>query len=115
MKRVLANTAEQVHAYRANITLALLCATALCVMWYAVNLYSLVSRTIALRQTEKSIASVSSQVSDLDSQYLKLTSSVTPDELANYGLSEGKVAVYIKRNQSTASLLPTLAQSGHEL
>lgn len=115
MKRVLTTTAEQVHAYRANITLALLFATMLCAMWYAINLYSLVSRTVALHQTEKSIASVSNQVSDLDTQYLKLTSAITPDQLAAYGLSAGKVAAYIKRTQSTASLLPALAQGGHEL
>lgn len=115
MKRVLINTAEQVHSYRANITLALLFASALCAIWYAANLYSLVSRTVALRQAEKSIASVTTQVSDLDTQYLKLTSSITPDQLSAYGLSAGKIAAYIKRTQSTASLLPALAQGGHEL
>ncbi|HEX7724613.1 MAG TPA: hypothetical protein VF438_02670 [Candidatus Paceibacterota bacterium] len=116
MKRVLVNTAENVHAYRMNITLAILFASAICAAFYAMNLYSLVSRTVAIRQVERQLTSVSSAISDLDSQYLILTSNITPDTLASHGFTAGKIAAYIKRSQATASAQPTLvASAGHEL
>jgi hypothetical protein len=117
MKRVLVNTAENVHAHRMNITIAILCASVLCAAFYAMNLYSLVSRTVALRQAERQVTAVSSAISDLDSTYLTLTSAITPDTLAAHGFTAGKVAAYIKRSEMTASAQqPTLvARAGHEL
>ena len=116
MKRVLVQTAENVHAYRMNITLALLAASVLCAAFYAMNLYSLVSRTVALRHVESQLTTVSGDISDLDSKYLTLTSAITPDTLAAHGFAAGKVAVYITRTETTASAQPTLvASAGHEL
>ena len=114
MKAAVANTAEHVNAYRAQITVALLAGAGICALFYAMSLYSLVSRTIAMRQTERATASLSGDVSSLDSQYLKLMSSVTPDMMADHGLSEGTVSAYIKLSQSTASI-PALARGGDEL
>ena len=114
MKRVIVNTAGQVHAYRAAITLGLLGLSAIFAIFYAVNLYSMVSHTVALRQTESAISSVSNALGELDSQYLKLSSAITPDALAEHGLSAGHVSLYIKRSAATASI-PTLAQGGYEL
>lgn len=116
MKRVLVNTAENVHAYRMNITIAILCASVICAAFYAMNLYSLVSRTVAIRQVERQVTAVSSVISDLDSKYLTLTSNITPDTLVGRGFAVGKVSAYIKRSQSTATIQPTLvARAGHEL
>lgn len=116
MKRVLVNTAENVHAHRMNITIAVLFASTICAAFYAMNLYSLVSRTVALRQVERDVTAVSSAISDLDGTYLNLTSTITPDTLAAHGFSAGKVAAYINRSQATASAQPTLvARAGHEL
>jgi hypothetical protein len=115
MKQAIATTAENVHAHRAAITVALLIGCAICALFYAVNLYSLISRTVAIRQAEGSAASLSSAISALDATYLKLTSAITPDTVSAHGLSVGQVSAYIKRSQSTASIMPALAQVGHEL
>jgi len=117
MKRVLVNTAENVHAYRMNITIAILCASVICAAFYAMNLYSLVSRTVAIRQIERQVTAISSVISDLDSTYLTLTSNITPDTLAAHGFTAGKVAAYIKRGQASASAVQStlVARAGHEL
>jgi len=114
MKRAIARTAEEMHAYRANITLAILAGCVLAAAFYAVSLYSLISHTVALRQIEGSITAVSSEIAGLDSQYLALSSAVTPDMLAAHGFSAGQVSLYITRSAPTASI-PALAQGGHEL
>jgi hypothetical protein len=115
MKRVLVQTAENVHTYRMNITLALLVASALCAAFYAMNLYSLVSRTVALRHVESQLTAVSGAISDLDATYLTLTSAITPDTLAAHGFTAGKVTAYIMRSEATAFAQPTLvARAGHE-
>ena len=110
MKKAIVSTAEHVHAYRAAITLALLCGSGLCVLFYAMNLYTLISRTVAVRQAESQVADLSSQISALDSQYLSLTSAITPDTLAAHGFAPGKVTAYIRLDQPTA-----VALAGHEL
>lgn len=114
MKKAITTTAGELHAYRAMITLAILAASPLCAVFYAFNLYSMISRTVALRHAESAITAASTDVGRLDAEYLKLAASVTPDLLASHGLAEGKVSLYITRTAATASL-PALAQGGHEL
>ena len=114
MKRAIAETADRINDYRANITTALLGAAILAAILYAFNLYALISRTVAIGQTEKQSAAISSVISALDGQYLKLTSAITPDTLAEHGLTSGQVSIYITRPSRTASI-GDLASVGHEL
>ena len=114
MKQAITHTAENIMTHRAILTLSLFVASGVCAIWYAFSLYSLISHTVAIRQTDKQIAAVSSAVSDLNVKYLKLTSNITPDSLSGRGFTAGKVAAYIKRSQPTASAL-ILARAGHEL
>jgi hypothetical protein len=80
-------------------------------MLYAVNIYKVISRTVALESVEKQIASLTTSVDGLDSQYLGLTSKISPDTLSDYGLSQGQVSVFISRTTSLGSV----ASRDHEL
>lgn len=83
-------------------------------VFYAINLYNLVSHTVAMQQTERRTVLLSSALSSLDAEYLKLTAAITPDTLAEHGLVPGQVSLYITRPAATASI-NSLAAGGHEL
>jgi len=57
------------------------------------------------------MASLAGTVQRLDSEYLELSSKVTPDNLKAYGFSQGQVSAYISRTSSLGSV----ALRGHEL
>jgi len=103
MKRAAIQTAVAVHDYRSNISLVILFGCFMLAAMYAVNLYGLVSRTIAIRSAESQASSMANDVSSLDAQYLKLASEITPDALQSHGLSQGKVSLYISEPVPTAS------------
>lgn len=94
-----------------KLNAAILGACAISALFYAVNLYSLISHTVAMQQIEGRAVLLASALSSLDAEYLKLTSAITPDALAEHGLVPGKVSLYVTRPASTASL----AAGGHEL
>ncbi|MCX6715679.1 MAG: hypothetical protein NT077_01525 [Candidatus Taylorbacteria bacterium] len=114
MKRVIVSTAGHIHDHRAKLSLVILSACVLVAVFYAVNLYTLVSHTIAIKQIESRAASLSGSLSALDAEYLKLTSTITPDILAEHGLVAGEVSLYITRPAPTASA-GNLASLGNEL
>jgi len=111
MTKALAQTYNAAYEHRLNITYAVLAACAVVTCIYAMNVYRVVSRTVALQQAETRITAVTASVDNLDAQYLELSSSVTPDSLKQYGLSEGQVSAYISRSASLGSV----ALGGHEL
>lgn len=114
MKRSIVNTAGHVNDHRAILTAALLFGSVLCAAFYAFNLYTLISHTVALRQIDSQMVAIGSELSSLDSEYLKLASAITPDAVTAHGLMPAQVSVYITRPQPTASI-GNLAQGGHEL
>lgn len=103
--------------YIANITTAVFAGILVTTLFYATNLYSLVSRTVAVKQVEKETATLSSSLSTLDAEYLRLSSAITPDAMTKHGLSQAQVSVYITRPAATASAASVinLARGGHEL
>ncbi|MGC9605781.1 MAG: hypothetical protein ABSF56_03490 [Minisyncoccia bacterium] len=109
---------EQTHniaaEYRARMTLCFIVLAAAAVLFYAFNLYAVVSRTVALSRVQSETAAAGSAVASLDAEYLGLSSALTPDSLGAHGLVQGKVSAYIERPASTASIGP-LASVGHEL
>lgn len=106
--------ANQIHEYRAYITMVILGACFITAAFYGYNLYSLVSKTVSINKIESKAAALASTINDLDSKYLKLSSEITPDALSQYGLEPGVVAVYITKQTASASL-GNLARGGHEL
>jgi len=86
-------------------------ACAILIFFYAVNVYRVISHTVALQKVTTSLTSIGSAVGDLDAHYLALSSQVTPDSLSKYGLTQTQVSEFISRT----STLGTVATIGHEL
>ncbi|MEA2715519.1 MAG: hypothetical protein QOG91_547 [Candidatus Parcubacteria bacterium] len=111
MIKAISQTYRFAQEYRRQITCVLVIACAVFAYVYAVNIYRVISHTVALEKIEKEAASLSGAVGLLDSEYLDLSSKITPDNLKAYGFSEGQVSAYISRTSSLGSV----ALRGHEL
>ena len=110
MIKAIAQTYRFAQEYRRQIACVLFIACAVFAYIYAVNIYRVISHTIALEEVQKETASLSGAGGLLDSQYLELSSKITPDNLKAYGFSEGQVSQYISRTSS----LGRVALGGHE-
>jgi hypothetical protein len=115
MTKAIIQTYELANEYRAKITLGLFGACILMIIFYILNVYGVISHTVALKGIEGRATVLSGEINRLDSRYLALSSAVTPDQLSAYGLSAGNVSAYIVRPASTASLGTLAAAVGHEL
>ena len=86
---------------------------------YAFNVYRLVSHTVALQKLQATSSSLENNVQKLDSEYLTLSSKITPDTIKQHGFKEGEVTAYISRTPLTAKGADTtfsrVAVGGHEL
>ncbi len=80
-------------------------------LFYAINLYSIISHTVALQHINSSSRALTTEVETLDTQYLALSSKITPDTLKSYGLEKGEVTFFIPRSSS----LGHSGVGGHEL
>lgn len=100
-----------IHDYRTYITTGLLGASIALVIAYAASVYAVISHTVAIQKIQAAAVALGSTVDNLDSQYLQLSSSVTPESLSTYGFTQGKVSAYISRTPSLGSV----ARGGHEL
>ncbi len=111
MTKAIAQTYTYAHQYRALISLGLVGACILAAVIYTVNVYSVVSHTVALQRIQKQATALSASVSDLNARYLELGDAVSPDALSQYGLAQGSISAYIPRTASTA----VIVARGHEL
>lgn len=111
MTKTLAQTYSIAQEYQRQIIAAALIACVFMLALYALNVYSVISHTVALESVQKQTATLSTSVDALDSQYLALTSKADPDKLADYGFRQGQVSAYISRTASLGSL----ATRAHEL
>jgi hypothetical protein len=111
MTRALAITYSVAREHHIRITLAFLAGCALLVMLYALYVYQVISHTVALQKAEMSMTALSTKVDSLDAKYLELSSKLTPDALASYGMTPGQVSQYISKSNS----LSRVAFGGHEL
>ena len=64
---------------------------------YVVNVFSVISKTVALQSVEAKISALGSDVDSLDAQYLALSGKITPDNLNAHGMSQGNVSEYIAK------------------
>ncbi len=110
MTKALAQTYTTVHTYRVMIMRVLCVMCALATLWYGINVYSAISRTIAAENVSKQAAALSNSVNQLGSDYIKLSHSASPSALSQYGMNLGQVTAYIPRNVSLS-----VALSSHEL
>ena len=116
MTKIIAQTYHVTTPYRAYFTAALCAGCLMAAFLYALSLYHVISRTVALQKIDRESAVLTGQVENLDSQYLGLDSAASVDALASYGLEQGQISAYIPRTSSTAyaASLRTLAAGGHE-
>lgn len=111
MTKAIAHTYTIAHEYRIQITSALFVTCMLLIVLYSINVYMVISRTVALQQTESQIASIGTAVASLDAQYLQLSGNITPIALKAHGFSQGQATSYIPRTPSFGRV----ALGGHEL
>lgn len=98
-------------SFRLNISYILLAVCGGIALMYASNLYSVISTTVAIQRIQTESRALTSAVESLDSQYLSLSSQVTPDVLKSYGLKKGEVSFFIPRSNG----IGRVAIRGHEL
>lgn len=120
MTKAIAQTYNAVHENLRRISIAFFVACLFLVFIYAINIFSVVSRTVSLQKVQTQIATIGSSVDSLDSEYLALSGKITPDNLNDYGMSQGKVSEYItkttgKIDLGVASNINHVALTGHEL
>lgn len=117
MTRAIAHTYTTAREYRLEITYALLATCAALVIAYGINVYSLISHTIALQKIQAQVLTSNNSLKDLDSKYITLSSTITPDTLKQYGFAPAQVSEFITRSAvGTASLegSKSVAIRGHE-
>ena len=100
MTKVIAQTYNITNEYRARITVVLLAACLCLAFLYAMNVYTVIARTVAIGHIESQETALARAVSSLNGRYLDLSSNVTPDKIASYGLAEGQVSQFIERDAS---------------
>ena len=110
MTQAIAHTYSIVHDYRRQITLALFGSCMVLALIYAVNLYRVVSHSVALQQINKQQATLTGEIQTLDAQYLAVSNKLTPDAIHSYGFTQGKVSAFISR----AASQDRVAMAGHE-
>ncbi|MFA6314749.1 MAG: hypothetical protein WC648_00025 [Candidatus Paceibacterota bacterium] len=97
MTKTIVKTYSAIHEYSHKIVNIFFFIGAFLLLLYAMNVYSVISRTVALQNTQAEIVTATKTIEELDSKYLKLASNVTPDDLRSFGLKEGVVSAYISR------------------
>ena len=83
-------------AKKYNITLSI--AIAVACLWYAMSIYTVVTKASALKSTQSQLATLAAETSALEGQYLSLSKNIiTPQALHKYGFQEGVATAYISR------------------
>lgn len=109
MTKSLIQTYTFAHEYRRTITSALIMACIVCVLFYMINLYRVVSQTVALQKIASDSKSLNVSVQALDAQYLGISKGIDSDTIRAYGYNQARVSVFIPRISSGR-----VAVVGHE-
>jgi len=110
MTKAIAQTYTTIHSYRVVIMRMLCVSCAVATVWYGVNVFEAISRTIAAEHLSATADTLSNSVNDLGSQYIKLANLASPSALASHGMTVAGVTAYIPRTASLGSV----ALSSHE-
>ena len=111
MTKAITQTYTIAHEYRRQITTALLATCMVFALVYAMNLYRVISHTIALQQVNLQANALDASIQHLDAQYIGISSKITPDNIHSYGFNKGQVSAFISRTASLGSV----ALVAHEL
>ena len=110
MTKAIAHTYTIAQENSRQIMTALFGLCLVLVLGYAINIYRIVSHTVAFKQVQVQTASVETAVQNLDAEYATLSKQITPDVFMANGFYSGKVKIFIPR---TTSLVVSMA--GNEL
>ena len=69
----------------------------LSILFYAMNVYSVISYTVARQNIEARISEESIAINALDKQYTSLANVITPDRMGEYGLHDNIASIFISR------------------
>lgn len=83
---------------RQKITYALMAVCALLLVFYGLNIYATISRTVALEKVSTETKVVEDSLRTLDAQYIALSGKITPEMAKSYGLKEVPVYAFINRS-----------------
>ncbi len=108
MTKAIAQTYTIAHMYRRTITSALLAACIVSALFYAANLYRVISHTVALQNIASETKALNASVQELDAQYLGISKNITPDAIRSYGYNQAPVKAFISR-----ASLGKVALAGH--
>lgn len=98
MTKVIAKTINTAHDYRLHISYVLVASCLFLIGLYCFNVYTIISNTSAISHAKSQIAIIENLLKDLDAEYLKITGNIKADNLKDFGMKEGKVTVFIDRN-----------------
>ncbi len=110
MTKAIAQTINTANEYRLHISYFLLAICALFVSVYCVNVYSVISMSAEANDVLRQSQAIENNVKSLDTQYITLTSNITPQSLSTHGLSEGKVTAFITKTNTNG----VVALGGYE-
>ncbi len=110
MTKAIAHTYTIAHEYRKQITTALLATCVVFALLYAMNLYRIISHTVALQQVATQARMVETATQELDAQYLSISNTISPGNIGSYGFMQGEVQAFISRSNSSERV----ALAGHE-
>ena len=111
MTQTLVNTYNIANDHRIKLTYTLFVGCFFMIAVYVFNVYKVISSTVVIQKIDSQSVAMESNVQNIDSKYIELSSQITPDVLAGHGFTPGKVSAYIPRNASLGSV----AIGGHEL
>lgn len=111
MTKAIVKTYNIANHYSRNVFYSCLVFVAIFLLSYCFGVYKVITHTVSLQKSESLSQELSLQVQSLDKKYMELSSDITPETIAKYGLHEVEVKNFIAKNSSFGRL----ARSGHEL
>lgn len=100
MTKTIVQTYTIANEHRTGITMTLLIACAVCALFYVFNTYRAISYSMSIQNVSTEIAMVDAKMQNLDSRYVELVSSITPDLVRQYGFENAEVSAFIPRDVS---------------
>lgn len=98
MTKVAVQTYNKLNENIKIISFTLLIGCLILVFVYSLNLFRVISNTVALQKIDVKMTELSSSVDQLDSEYLRLSGNINPDNLDAYGMTKGTVSLYISKS-----------------
>jgi hypothetical protein len=97
MTKAIAQTYNVFNENVRVITYAFLIGSMLLAFVYSINLFAVISNTVAYQKSQAKMVELGSSVDELDTLYLSISGNINPDNLEEYGMTKGEVSEYITK------------------